>query len=127
MTTLTTARQTATNVRNLTPITTVSRNQFGAVIVDLTAENFVDRNLKHIVNRRMKWSETAPFVNAACVELLFNIAGRRSNSLMASSMAMFELFDLVRVASNRRWSWKDARQVLVNNTRDLIQAAVRML
>lgn len=128
----TTARETAANVRTLSPVIKIVRfsllaypNKGNSIDSLSTAVVFTDTNLRHIVNRRMKWSDVEGFVRVALVQLVFAIVGERTN--IETTRGIDETVDLVRDAANRRRSWSSVENKILTSVADLIRACLRVL
>jgi hypothetical protein len=117
---MTTATQTKFNVLAMAPVIDVTSNDSRT-----TAERFVDNNLRHIVNRRMKWTEVPEFVLTSLQALQFATSGVISGTSVY--LAIDDAFETIRVCTNRRWSWQEAQPVLIKAIMDVIEAAKRLL
>jgi len=117
---MTTASQTAINVQSMAPVIDVTSND-----PRTTAERFVNNNLRHLVNRRMKWSTTQEFVLTSLQALQFATSGVISGDSV--TRAIEYALENVRICMNRRWSWWDAQPVLIEAVLDIIRAAKRLL
>jgi len=117
---MTTASQTAINVQSMAPVIDVTSNDSRT-----TAERFVNNNLRHLVNRRMKWSTTQEFVLTSLQALQFATSGVISGESV--TLAIEDAFERIRVCTNRRWSWQEAQPVLIEAVLDVIRAAKRLL
>lgn len=117
---MTTATQTKFNVQSMAPVIDVTSNDSRT-----TAERFVNNNLRHLVNRRMKWSTVEEFVLTSLQALQFATSGVISGESV--TIAIDDAFHTIRVCSNRRWSWQEAQPVLIEAVLDIIRAAKRLL
>jgi len=117
---MTTASQTAINVQSMSPVIDVISNDGR-----LTAERFVNNNLRHLVNRRMKWTLVEDFVRASLRSLQFATSGVISGESV--NLAIEFAIEATRTCLNRRWSWQEAQPVLIEAVLDIIRAAKRLL
>lgn len=121
---MSTAVQTRNNVATNSPIINIERDVHGRALYIPTASNFTNDNLRHIVNRRMRWSSSEQFVRQALVMLASSVNNR---ALGNASINPFinRVVDLVRDAANRRRAWVTVNDSIEGAVRDLIQAAGR--
>lgn len=118
-----TATITRRNVANATPIITIIRDA-GRLAVFATADDFVENNIRHVVNRRMKWNDFAePFVRVAVEELAKQISGDSQLRSTEVLNCIEDVIDLVRDAANRRKAWNSVEQFILMATERLIRAA----
>lgn len=120
---MTTATQTRNAVANNAPVINVARSTAGVNVAE-TATMFTNDNLRHIVNRRMRWSSTEQFVRQA----LHSLAGEVNNRALGNSSmrpTMNVVVDRVRDAANRRRAWATVNDVIEGAVRDVIDAARR--
>lgn len=131
---MTTASLTANNVAAMTPVIEIHRigGALGTLDVSTTAINFANANFRHLINRRMRWSECEAFVREAIQQLTVKVNSRAlGNRSMATtgnrSMAttVDELVNTVRRAANRRRSYYLVFDVLRAATEAVIYAAER--
>lgn len=121
---MSTAVQTRNNVATNSPIINVARTLTGAVVPEITAIGFTGANLRHIVNRRMRWSSTEQFVRQALV-MLASAVNNRALGNASITPALNRVVDLVRDAANRRRAWVTVNDTITGAVKDLIEAARR--
>ena len=117
---MTTAIQTKFNVLAMAPVIDIRKNDSR-----LTAETFVNNNIRHIVTRRMKWTTTEDFVLASLRALQFATSGVITGDSV--TRAIEYAMDTIRDAVNRRRTWSAVRDLLVSDVEDIILAAQRLL
>lgn len=120
---MTTATQTLRNVASLLPVIDIRRSM-GAVLVMDTATQFVNDNLRHLVNRRMRWSSCETFVRAA-LRLLAATVNRVATSAEIEA-AIEDAVDCVRDAANRRRSWTAVEQSITHTVERVIRGALNL-
>lgn len=117
---MTTASLTANNVASMTPDVTFNR-------LGTTRENAVDfarDNFRHLINRRMRWSECEAFVREA-IQRLYVQVNQRSLGNRSMATTVETLVDTVRRAANRRRSYNLVYDALVSSVEAVIVAAER--
>lgn len=121
---MTTAVQTTNNVATNSPVIEIQRRSDNSVRPVGTATAFANDNLKHLINRRLRWSSSEQFVRQALHML---VAGANSAALGNSSLTAHidSVVDVVRDAANRRRSFCLVEVKLVGAIAALIEAAER--
>ena len=122
---MTTAAETVRNILSLSPVIDRRETSLGTLIPLYTATEFVDNNFKHIVNRRLIWSKVEKFVHSSLELLARSISGNITG--LSVDFAVEYSYQSVRICLNRRWSWTEARPVLIEAVQDVILAAERLL
>ena len=119
-----TASTTANNVAAMTPVIAVERfsNAPSDVDVSKTAIQFASANFRHLINRRMRWSECEAFVREAIQQLTVQV-NRRALGNRSLTAPVEQLVDTVRRAANRRRSYYLVFDVLRAATEAVINAA----
>jgi hypothetical protein len=122
---MTTALTTATSIATISPVVRVTRAPLGGVNRQLTAVDFVNDNLRHIINRRMRWSLCERFVRVALGRLVeaVNPAASGGPANLAIGIAADAVVDTTRRAVNRRLTMKGVGEALCAQVFDLIRAA----
>ena len=119
-----TATKTLDNVIDVSPVISITREATnGRVAVFATADYFIDANIRHVVNRRMRWNGFADkFVRAdfeARAAMVTNDSAVRSSTILAY---IEDAVDLVRDAANRRKAWNLVETTILLATERLIRA-----
>lgn len=112
---MTTASLTRNAIDNFTPII----YQDG---VELSAPEFADANFRHLINRRMTWSNVQAFVTEA-LNGLVRARNGRPGVLAALRQQMFTVSEIVRRAANRRRSYSLVQAELVTALVAVVEAA----
>jgi hypothetical protein len=117
---MTTAIETTRNVKSFFFIIDVRSNN-----PRTTAELFVDNNIRHLVTRRMKWTEVELFVTTALLALVTATSGNITGASVDNAVEFAT--ETIRDALNRRRTWNDYREFVITDVMDVIAAAERLL
>ena len=122
---MTTASLTRTNITANTPVVVISRTISGGINAMLTAQDFCRENFRHLINRRMRWSESEQFVRDAVRQLVERANPRtRGNTSVDLAESIDTLVNLVRRAANRRKGYYTVASNIEGYTASLIESAV---
>jgi hypothetical protein len=121
---MTSAEQTYLRVARSEPAIEIARFNDGTIAAFGTSTKFVEANFRHIVNRRMRWSDVELFVRQALHQLTGEV---NTFALGHASLVplMEDVVDVVRDAANRRRAWATVEGRLNNVVVTLIDAARR--
>lgn len=111
---MTTASETRSIIASLSPVIDVRRND-----PQLTAELFVENNIRHIVNRRMRWTDVQGFVQLSLRALIHATAG--TINMTSINVA----FQTIKDAVNRRRTWFNVQPWIVEDVKHMILASER--
>jgi 5-carboxymethyl-2-hydroxymuconate isomerase len=121
---MTTASLTRNNVTNNTPVVHITRRNGNEINAMTTACDFCRSNIRHVVNRRMRWSTTENFVRNAFVALVLEVRKDRVERMTKElSKDIGALVDQVRIAANRRKGYYTVASTIEGFTAALIDKA----